>query len=307
MFPRRNLRWPIFLGVAMIVLLVALTVGWVLLSVFGALADESRASLYWTLLSAGSVILILVLVGTVMYLSLTIKAFNLNRRQSNFIDSVTHELKSPVATLKLYVQTLYRRQMSSDEQQAFLREMLEDVERLDQLINHLLDAARLERIPPESDVESLNILEVLRDTAESTIARYSLPVESIHLSGDDAWVRGQRVDLEVVLRNLLDNAVKYGGTPPQVEVLVRREGTDQVAIRITDNGPGIPMAMRRKIFGRFERLGLELERSKPGTGLGLYIVRTLVQRMKGKIRLRDRDGRSGAVFEVVLPRIDSES
>ena len=301
MFQRRTLRWPITLGVVMIVSLVALTVGWVLLSVSGALSDDRRAGLYWTLLSAGSVILVLVLVGTVLYLSLAIKSVQLNRRQSNFIDSVTHELKSPVASLKLYVQTMYRRTMTPAEQQGFLNDMLEDVERLDSLINHLLDAARLEKLPVDADIEELDLLQILRDCAVSVTSRYRVPPESIQITGRTALIRAQRVDLDVLFRNLLDNALKYGGSPPEVQVAVTWNRTGRAIVRITDNGSGIPPAMRRKIFGRFERLGLELERSKPGTGLGLYIVRTLVQRLKGRVRVRDRDHGQGTVFEVELP------
>jgi two-component system, OmpR family, phosphate regulon sensor histidine kinase PhoR len=285
----------------MIVLLVALTVGWVLLSVSGALTDDRRAGLYWTLLSAGSVILILILVGTVLYLSLSIKAINLNRRQSNFIDSVTHELKSPIASLKLYVQTMHRCSMSPEEQKEFLRDMLEDVERLDNLVNHLLDAARLEKSPIDAEIEELGLMEILRDSALSVASRYRIPVESIRLQGDATRVRAQRVDLEMIFRNLLDNAVKYGGSPPEVQVNLHRNRLGRAIIRIADNGSGIPLTMRRKIFGRFERLGLELERSKPGTGLGLFIVRTLVQRLKGRIRIRDNDQAHGTVFEVDLP------
>ena len=106
MFERRSLKLPIALGVTMIVMVVALIVGWVLLTVSGALRESNRAALYWTLLSVGASVLAAVLVGVVMYLTLSIKAINLNRRQSNFIDSVTHELKSPIASLKLYLQTL---------------------------------------------------------------------------------------------------------------------------------------------------------------------------------------------------------
>ena len=115
MFERRSLKLPIALGVSMIVMLVALIVGWVLLTVFGALRESDRAPLYWTLLSVGSSVLAAVLVGVVMYLTLSIKAINLNRRQSNFIDSVTHELKSPIASLKLYLQTLSLRQIDEAE------------------------------------------------------------------------------------------------------------------------------------------------------------------------------------------------
>jgi signal transduction histidine kinase len=131
--------------------------------------------------------------------------------------------------------------------------------------------------------------------------RYRVPREAFHVAGDACLVRAQRVDLDVIFRNLLDNAIKYGGTPPEVQISVRLETPTQAIISIADNGVGIPTHMRRKIFGRFERLGLELERSKPGTGLGLHIVRTLVQRLKGKVRIRDREQGSGTVFEIVLP------
>ncbi len=190
MFPRRHYRWPITLGVVMIVLLVALIVGWVLLAVSGAFADYERRALYWTMLSAGSVVLILVLVGTVMYLSLSIKGINLNRRQSNFIDSVTHELKSPIASLKLYLQTLNRHQMSPEEQQGFFRDMLEDVERLDELINHLLDAARLEKLPPESGIEEVELSALLRDCARNVCLRYRVPVETVRFDLTPCIVRG---------------------------------------------------------------------------------------------------------------------
>ncbi|HTN77251.1 MAG TPA: HAMP domain-containing sensor histidine kinase [Pirellulaceae bacterium] len=302
MFLRRGtLGWPITLGVVMIVALVALIVGWVLLTVSGAILIENSAGFYWTFLSVGSIVLILVLVGTVMYLSLSIKTINLNRRQSNFIDSVTHELKSPIASLKLYLQTLHRHQMSAEEQQGFFRDMLEDVERLDQLINHLLDAARLEKQPLESDIEEIELASLLADCAKLVCGRYRVPLETVGIDAQPCLVKGQRVDVEMIFRNLIDNAIKYGGTPPRVEITLRLEQNCKAVARIADNGEGIPLPQRRKIFGRFERLGLELERAKPGTGLGLYLVRTLAARLRGRVRIRDREAGSGTIFEVTLP------
>jgi signal transduction histidine kinase len=108
------------------------------------------------------------------------------------------------------------------------------------------------------------------------------------------------MDLEIIFRNLIDNAVKYAGQPPQVEVRSRMGGDSSVVVQISDNGRGIPLHLRRKIFGRFVRLGLELEREKPGTGLGLHIVRTLVRRLHGQIRIRDVARGTGAMFEVTL-------
>ena len=106
-------------------------------------------------------------------------------------------------------------------------------------------------------------------------------------------ILARSVDLDMIFRNLIDNAVKYGGDSPEVLVSVRLQSGGHVVIRIADNGPGIPEALRRKIFGRFVRLGAELERKQPGTGLGLYIARTLVRRMRGQIRVIDSDTGKG--------------
>jgi signal transduction histidine kinase len=103
---------------------------------------------------------------------------------------------------------------------------------------------------------------------------------------------------------LIDNAVKYAGSPPQVQVASRVVG-ENVVVEISDNGEGIPKGFRRKVFGRFVRLGAELKRKKPGTGLGLYIVRTLVKRLGGKVAVLDRDKRFGTVFEVRLPNAEA--
>ena len=306
MFERRSLRWPITLGVVMIVFVVLLLVGWVVLAAFGLRFDSQRAAFYVTLLTLGATLLTLVLVGVVMYLTLTIKAINLSRRQSNFIDSVTHELKSPIASLKLYLQTLNRRQISPTEQESFYRSMLEDVERLDSLINHLLDAGRLEkdRTPPEK--EDVELAGLIRSTAENVCLHYQAPAETVDLDLTPFLVHAAPVDLEVVFRNLIDNAVKYASDEnPRVEITLRPGPEGWALARITDNGRGIPPQYRRKLFGRFMRLGSELERDKPGTGLGLYIVRTLVGRLGGKVRVRDREFRSGSpvgtTFEVELP------
>jgi signal transduction histidine kinase len=301
MFERRSLRWPITLGVVMIVLLVALTVGWIMLALSGALQDRGFAPLYWTMLTIGTTFLVLVLVGVIFYLALSVKAINLNRRQSNFIDSVTHELKSPIASLKLYLQTLNRRQVSPAEQQDFFRFMLEDVERLDQLISHLLDAARLERPPTKEELEWVDLDLLLQRCSEELQLRHGVPGTRVQVRAAPIVIQARRADLEMILRNLIDNALKYGGDSPHVEVDATLDETNLVHLRVSDNGPGVPPRERRKIFGRFVRLGEELERHKPGTGLGLYIVQTLVRRLRGQIRVVDRADGQGSVFEVLLP------
>jgi two-component system, OmpR family, phosphate regulon sensor histidine kinase PhoR len=108
--------------------------------------------------------------------------------------------------------------------------------------------------------------------------------------------------LTLIFRNLLDNAVKYAGSEPEVAVTCRNGADGKVIVRVADNGCGIPPRLRRKVFGRFVRVGVELEREKPGAGLGLHIAKTLVQRQRGRIRVHGREPLPGTVFEVELPK-----
>jgi signal transduction histidine kinase len=301
MFFRRPLSLPILLAIVMIALLGVLSVGWVLLNVTGALQSQQHPGLYWTLLTIGSLFMIFLLAGTIMYLILSIKAINLSRRQSNFIDSVTHELKSPLASMKLYLQTLSRHHVSPVEQADFYRSMLEDLDRLDRLINQMLAAGRVDAQRSTDTLEEVDLDELLPECAAAVCQSYRIPAETVRCDAAPCTILARRTDLDVIFRNLIDNAVKYAGTPPQVEVMLQPGQGKYAIIQVADNGRGIPFSQRHKIFGRFVRLGSELEREKPGTGLGLYIVRTLVHRLRGRVRVRDRKNMSGTIFEVQLP------
>jgi signal transduction histidine kinase len=307
MFERRSLRWPITVAVIMIVLLVALAVGWVLLNVAGAYNNVERATLYWILLSAGSTIFVCILLGIVFYLRLSIQQINLSRRQSNFIDSVTHELKSPIASLKLYLQTLNRRQVTEAQRLDFYRSMLADVERLDRLINHLLEAARLERTKTPVDSETISLGDVIQHAIQAACQRYNVPTESVTSQVEMLETVGSLPDMNMLIGNIIDNAVKYSSSPPKIEVqLDRIPNRDWWRLKVIDNGPGIPRAFRRKVFGRFYRVGSELERSKPGTGLGLFIVHTLVRRLGGKIQILDAPTGPGTQIIVQIPLRQTE-
>ena len=301
MASRRSLKLPITLAIVMISILVVLTVGWVLITVWGAISQDKIAGVYYTLLSIGAAFIGVLLAGTIIYLVLTIKAINLNRRQSNFIDSVTHELKTPIASMKLYLQTLGRRQVSEEERERFYGCMVDDLDRLDRLINQLLDAGRLEDGRIDADREDVALDLLLRDCASTVSLHYRLPPEIFQIELQPCTIRAWRVDLDVLFRNLIDNAVKYAGSEPRVGVQLRRTADGLAIVRISDNGRGIPGRFRRHIFKRFERLGLELERERPGTGLGLYIVQNIARRLKARVRVRDNEKGSGTVFEVRLP------
>jgi len=300
MLIRRSIGWPITLGVVMILLLVALTIGWIAVIIVAANRTTSTGY-WWAALAVGTTFLALVLVGVVIYLVLAIKEIRLNQRQSNFIDSVTHELKSPLASLKLYVQTLSRHSVTEAQQVDFHRFMLEDLERLDSLINHMLDTARLNQAPVAEEAVDVELSELLRRCAVTGCSHYGLPHDTIKLELSPAIVHAQPLDIEIIFRNLIDNALKYSGDKPEVLLQCWVAGGGVVVTRVIDNGPGIPLNLRRKVFGRFFRIGSELERSKTGTGLGLFIVRTLVKRLRGTVTVRGRGSQSGSVFEVELP------
>ena len=316
MEPRRSLRWPILLGIVLIGSIIALGVGWVLVSIAAALGSKDRnenAAFYWAVLGVGVALLVLVLVGVIIYLALTLKAIALSQRQSNFIDSVTHELKSPLASLKLYLQTLTRRQVPSEQQADFHRFMLEDVQRLDTLIDHLLDAAKTLQRPARPGTDATDVEPVLKQACDAAVLRYGVPPGSVRLHVDagvagggmpaPATLRvcGREADLEIVFRNLVDNAVKYSLPSPDVEVTASTGPRGRVIVRVADNGPGIPVAERQHVFQRFVRLGSELERSTPGTGLGLFLVQSIVRQLRGRVIAKGRPSGGGTVMEVELP------
>ena len=303
MEPRRSLGWPIILGVVLIVAIIALAVGWVLVSIAAALGSQ-HAVFYWTILGVGVALLVVVLAGVIVYLALTVKAIALSQRQSNFIDSVTHELKSPLASLKLSLQTLTRRAVPAEQQADFHRIMLQDVERLDMLIDHLLDAAKTLQRRPQAGGDVADVEALLQGVAAAVIQRHGVVADVITVQavkGTPLLVVGRSADVEIVLRNLLDNAVKYSLPDPRITVTLGRTNTGRVRIAVADNGPGIPIPLRPLIFKRFVRLGSELERSTPGTGLGLFLVKSLVRQMRGKVSARGRQPPPGTVFEVELP------
>lgn len=282
------------LAVVLLAMIVVLLVIWII-----AQAQEER----WALLTIGTVFFALILVGVVIYVILTIKGIRITQRQANFIDAVTHELKSPIASIKLCLQTLDMRPVTSEQAREFHKFMLDDVKRLDALIDHLLAVARLDNVTVtrEEAFEDVPLPPLLDRCVDEIRRRYKLEEGQIVLDARPCTVRGRPRDLEMVFLNLLDNAVKYGGKPPQVQVEAQLQKSDLVVARISDNGPGVRLELRTKIFRRFFRGGSELERMTTGTGLGLYLVKSLVSKMQGRVQVHGRGSLRGATFEVELP------
>ncbi|MFM9963933.1 MAG: sensor histidine kinase [Planctomycetaceae bacterium] len=290
---RRTLHLPITLSVLLMVLNVVLMVCWIVL-----LAHLNA----WSALTIGTVVFSLILVVSGFYLFLTVKEVRLNQRQSNFVDSVTHELKTPIASLRLYLDTLRLRHVEPQKQTEFFNVMDAELIRLDHLINQLLEVARLDAVGQEADPEDIELEPLLQRCAELAARHHKKVVEEVFTFDiEPAVIHARQILLEMIFGNLIDNAVKYGGA--QLQVLVTAHVTDngRVVTRITDNGEGVAPHLRKRIFKIFYRGGSELERRQKGTGVGLYIVRTLVGLLKGKVQVLDRDDGPGSLFVVDLP------
>jgi signal transduction histidine kinase len=290
---RRTLHWPITLSAALMVLNVTLMVCWIVL--FAQLNSLGA-------LTIGTIAFALVLIGLSFYLFLTIKEIQLNRRQANFVDSVTHELKTPLASIRLYLETLQLRDLDQERRDEFYEVMQREVLRLDTLINHLLEVGRLGAIGHDSEAEDIELEPLLRRCAQAACARHKCQDQDVFAFDlQPATIHARPIVLEMIFGNLLDNAIKYGSRQPEVQVSVSTRSRGRIVTRIADNGEGIAPELKKKIFRIFFRGGEELTRQQTGTGLGLYIVRTLVHTLKGRIRVQNRTDQPGSIFEVELP------
>lgn len=288
---RRRIRLPITLSVSLMTVNVVLMVCWIVLL--------ARLN-YWSFLTIGTVLFSLALVGLGVYLFVTLKEIQLNQRQANFVDSVTHELKSPIASIRLYLETMQIREVTEEQRQSFLATMARDLNRLEHLIEHLLEIGRLDAIVPDGPLLDIPLEPILRESAAAACKHYQRPLDCVRFDLEPCVVKGGQLALEMIFNNLIDNAIKYGGEQPLVEVEARA-GRGKVVVRVADNGRGVPVDLRKKIFGLFFRGGDELKRTTKGTGLGLFIVHTLVKKLRGKISVHGRTDPPGAVFEVSLP------
>ena len=290
---RSSIHVPITLSVVLVMLNVLLMVIWII-----QLASQRQ----WGLLAIGTVVFSVILLGIGAYMVIALKEIRLNRRQSNFVDSVTHELKSPIATLRLYLETLQMRQIDETQRANFYNVMSGEIQRLDSLIDQLLEVGRLDAIGQRSEPVDVALEPLLRRCAHTASVHHKRNEEQVFtFDVEPAIVHARPMVLEMIFGNLLDNAIKYAAAEPAVDVQVRVAKRGRIVTRIYDNGSGVPPSQRQKIFRMFYRGGNELERTQKGTGLGLYIVRTLVHLLKGTVTVRDREGGKGSVFEVSLP------
>jgi len=300
---RRSIGFPLTLGIVLSVLAASLAVGWQLL-VVGELGPVARelTTVHWVFLILGTLFFGLIIVGLVLLCAWLVREMRLNQRQQAFLDAVTHEMKTPLASLRLHVDTLLRHDPPHERRREFLGRMRADLERLDGTVEGVLAAARAEARVRPAQRERIDVVELLARSVEEIRTRHHLADASVRLATPDrpVVVRGERDELALVFRNLLENAVKYSEGPVDVQAAVHASADGRVRVEIADRGIGIPPGELRRIFERFHRAGRDVQRKVAGLGLGLYIVRSLVRRQGGRVVAESEGSGRGSRFVVTL-------
>jgi signal transduction histidine kinase len=300
--PRRSIGFPLTIGIVLVLLAVALLVGWQILVVgnWRAVAQD-LTSLPWIFLIAGTLFFALIIIGLSLLCAWLIREMRLNQRQQAFLDAVTHEMKTPLASLRLWLDTLALHDPPMEQRRQFVSRMSDDVDRLDRTVHQVLAAARSEERARAPSRERIELGPLLERCIEEIRGRHQLPERAVRLDArGPTAVRGDAAELGVVFRNLLENAVKYSEPPVEVRVLVSEGQDGRVQVEIADRGIGIPRAELRKIFERFYRAGRDVQRQAAGLGLGLFIVRSLVRRQGGRVVARSEGSGRGSRFVVTL-------
>jgi two-component system sensor histidine kinase SenX3 len=301
----RRPKWiHITIGVSLIVVAVALTVGWQILAGSDFVAREA-GTLRWVIYFLGTLLFLLLIGGLTLMVLLLIREVRLNERQSNFVSAVTHELKTPVASLKLYLDTLQLRDLPESRREDFYRTMRQDLDRLHATINNVLNAA-MYTDRAVVDPQPLDIARLARRSIDLTRTRHQLAREAFTYQGPETLLlKGNAEALETAVLNLLDNAVKYSKDPSQakVEVEVSADGDGQAHLRVRDHGIGMSRGHLRFVFNRFYRIGREVRRSHTGTGLGLFIVKSVVKGHRGTVTADSAGPDKGSTFTVTLPGV----
>ena len=292
---RKSIAFFITLGACLVALAVALNVGWILLN--------------WrevALLVFGIIFFLLIIFGLVLNTTFLIREIRRNEQHDAFINAVTHELKTPIASIRLYLETLKSRDITETQRNEFYDVMLADSDRLLQTVEQVLRAGRTGHRRRRINLSIVDLGEMVSECVDLTRVRYNLSSGAISFSksenGERPMVAGDADELRAAVSNLLDNAIKYSEKEIQIAVKVTALDEKRVAITITDQGVGIPRAQLKRIFKRFYRVPGRVMAHVKGTGLGLFIVRSIVEKHGGRVFAQSAGLGEGSTFTIQLPR-----
>lgn len=299
---RSSISVPITLGAITVLLSAALLVGWSFLLGQKIARSADIAVDVW-LLVLGSISFVLIIVVLVLFVVSLARGIIEVRKQDSFIDSVTHELKSPLASLQLCLETLGREGLEDGAREDLRSMMLEDIDRLRAFIDDVLEANRLSYARPGMmNLSDVPLSQLTEQCAEAVRIRHKLDPEEVSVDVDPGLVvTTDRAALEIVVKNLIDNAAKYSERPARVEVLARTNDDNKVALEVKDHGIGIDPKNLKRVFHRFYRVENQEVRQRRGTGLGLFVVSALVKQLGGKVRAFSGGPGQGTTMRVELP------
>ncbi|HSE31453.1 MAG TPA: HAMP domain-containing sensor histidine kinase [Pyrinomonadaceae bacterium] len=293
---RKSIAFFVTLGASLVVLAIALNVGWIILN--------------WrevALLVFGIIFFSVIIFGLVINTTFLIREIRLNEQHDAFINAVTHELKTPIASIRLYLETLKTRDVNAQQRDQFYDNMLADSDRLLTTVEQVLRAARARHRGRRIAHSVIDLNSTIVECLELTKIRYGLDEKSLTYfeapSAGGAKVSGDIDELRAVFSNLLDNAVKYSDEQVSVSVELTAIDEKRVAVRVADKGIGIPSAQLKRIFKRFYRVPNRLMARVKGTGLGLFIVRSVVEKHGGRVFAESPGLGKGSTFTIQLPRV----
>jgi two-component system, OmpR family, sensor histidine kinase SenX3 len=295
---RKSIAVFVVLGVGLAIGALALYVGWIIVS--------------WQnvgLLLVGLLVFPLVITGVVINTVFLVREIRRNEQHEAFINAMTHELKTPLASMRLYLQTLQSRQVDETKRQEFYGVMLEDSGRLLATIEQVLRAGQLGAKRRRAD-HAVDLSGLVSEYVSLARIRHRLPPDALTYRAptDDSrrcFVLGDEDELTAVVSNLVDNAIKYSGEHVRVDVELEQTDTASVTLRVRDHGIGIPPSEQKRIFKRFYRIPGAMATRVNGTGLGLFIVRSVVARHGGKVHAESGGPGQGSTFVVQLPLLVS--
>jgi two-component system, OmpR family, sensor histidine kinase SenX3 len=288
---RKSIAFFIALGVGLISVILLLYIGWVLLN--------WRTGI---LLFLGVLLLAMTISGVVLNTTFLVREIRRNAQHDAFINAVTHELKTPVASIRLYLETLMTRPLDEGKRKEFYGIMLQDSDRLLSTIEQVLRTGRVSPASPRINALPIDLGGVVEECLTRARTLHHVPPESLSFHpGPPVTILGDPDEVGAAVSNLIDNAVKYSGDPVRVKVETVKVDDKYGAVRVTDQGVGIPKSELKQIFKRFYRVPGPLGARIKGTGLGLYIVRSVAKRHGGRAWAESEGPGQGSTFVLQLP------
>jgi two-component system, OmpR family, sensor histidine kinase SenX3 len=288
---QKSIAFFIALGVGLVSVILLLYVGWVLFDWHTGI-----------LLFFGFLMLAVIISGVVLNTTFLVREIRRNAQHDAFINAVTHELKTPLASIRLYLETLQSRPVDETRRQEFYRVMLNDSDRLLSTIEQVLQTGRVGPSNRVLNSSAVELNDLITECVERARALHSLEPDALdYRLGAPVKIMGDPDELRAAVSNLLENAVKYSGSNINVLVEVSEVDGRHIWVRVRDKGVGIPKGELKRIFKRFYRIpGLAATRLK-GTGLGLYIVRSVAKRHGGRAWAESDGPGRGSTFVLQLP------